>query len=147
LTEDGKSVAAVIIFEDKATDNARSTIRKDVWPGIIALESGKRVNQLTHDVSAALEAQKHFDPSLDIDAAISNILWKQARRYRVSITVSEAHTSETARARLFKGFDESAPGDVERRRAETIHIPELRSWMQQFADRAIAHVKATISHV
>jgi hypothetical protein len=52
--------AAVIIFEDKATENPRKTIREDVWPGIAALESGKRVNQLTHDVSAALETQKYF---------------------------------------------------------------------------------------
>lgn len=147
LTEDGKSVAAVIIFEDKATDNPRETIRKDVWPGITALESGKRVNQLTHDVSAALETQKHLDPELDIDAAISNILWKDARRYRVSITVGETHNGHQGRKRLFKGFDESAPGGVERRRAETIHIPELRQWMQKFADRAIAHVKATVTDV
>lgn len=86
MSEDGTSVVGIIIFEDKATDNARGTIRDDVWPGIAALESGKRVNQLTHDVSAALEAQKHFNPNLDVDAAISNILWKDARRYRVSIT-------------------------------------------------------------
>ena len=54
---------------------------------------------------------------------------------------------EEARKRLFKGFDESAPGGVERRRAETIHIPELRQWMQKFADRAIAHVRATVTNV
>ncbi|MET4301119.1 hypothetical protein ABMB68_003948 [Bradyrhizobium sp. RT4a] len=147
LTEDGKSVAAVIIFEDKATENPRKTIREDVWPGIMALESGKRVNQLTHDVSAALETQKRFDPELDIDAAISNILWKDARRYRVSITVGETHKVEQARKRLFKGFDESAPGGVDRRRAETIHIPDLRQWMQQFAIRVIAHVNTTVTDV
>ena len=147
MTEDGKSVTAVIIFEDKATDNPRKTIREDVWPGITALESGKRVNQLTHDVSAALETQKYFDPDLDIDAAISNILWKNARRYRVSITVGETHNVEQARERLFKGFEDSAPGGVERRRAETIHLPNLRKWMQQFAIRVTAHVKATATDV
>jgi hypothetical protein len=147
LSADGHSIAAVIIFEDKATDNARDTIRDDVWPSITRLESGKRVNQLTHEVSAALEAQKHFNPDLDVDAAISNILWKEARRYRVSITVSDTHASGEARGRLFKGFDEKAPGDVKRRRAETIHMPELRKWMQQFANRAIAQVKKISAHV
>jgi hypothetical protein len=147
LTEDGKSIVAVTIFEDKATDNPRETIRKDVWPGITALESGKRVNQLTHDVSAALEAQKYLNPELDIDAAINNILWKEARRYRVSITVGETHSGPQARKRLFKGFDDSAPGHVDRRRAETIHIPELRKWMQTFADRAIQQVKALVPDV
>jgi hypothetical protein len=48
LSEDGTAVTAVVVFEDKATDNARDTIRDDVWPGIVALESGKRLNELTH---------------------------------------------------------------------------------------------------
>ncbi|MEP9397609.1 hypothetical protein [Mesorhizobium sp. KR2-14] len=147
LSDDGKTIAAVIIFEDKATDNARDTIRKDVWPGIAKLESGRRVNQLTQDVTAALEAQKQFDPELDIDAAISNILWKDARRYRVSITVSDTHVEAAARKRLFKGYDEQAPGDIKRRRAETIHIPKLRQWMQKFAERAIAQVKVIAADV
>jgi hypothetical protein len=94
-----------------------------------------------------LKRRNIFDPELDIDAAISNILWKDARRYRVSITVSETHSIQQARKRLFKGFDTSAPGGVERRRAETIHIPDLRQWMQQFAFRVIAHVKATVTDV
>lgn len=147
LSDDGKSVVAVIIFEDKATENARDTIRDDVWPGIAKLELGKRVNQLTQDVTAALEAQKQFDPDLDIDTAINNILWKNARRYRVSITVSDTHFKSADRARLFKGFDEQASGDVKRRRAETIHMPELRKWMQEFAERAITYVETIAANV
>lgn len=38
LNEAGTAVIAIIVFGDKATDNARDTIRDDVWPGIIALE-------------------------------------------------------------------------------------------------------------
>ena len=84
---------------------------------------------------------------LDVETAISNILWKEARRYRVSITVNDTHIKSAARARLFKGFDESAPGDIKRRRAETIHLPELRRWMNSFADCAVGHVKAMGAHV
>lgn len=147
LSKDGKTIASVVIFEDKATDNPRDTIRDDVWPGIAKLESGRRVNQLTQDVTAALEAQKQFDPELDVDGAINNILWKDARRYRVSITVGNTHAEGAARERLFKGYDEQAPGDVKRRRAETIHMPELRQWMQEFAERTIDHVKAIAANV
>ncbi len=147
LAGDGKSVIAVIVFEDKATENARSTIRDEVWPGIVALESGQRVTELTHETSAMLEAQQKIDSNLDVDAAIANILWKEARRYRISITIGDTHKNGQARARLFKGFDEKAPGDVVRRRAETIYVPELRKWMQQFAERVIAHVKAISAHV
>ena len=147
LSADGKSVTAVIIFEDKATDNARKTIREEVWPGIVALEAGERASELTHQTTAMLEAQQRLDPGLDIDTAISNILWKEVRRYRVSITVNDAHLENTARAGLFKGFDESAPGDAKRRRAETMHLSELRKWMSAFAGRAIDHVKAMTVHV
>jgi hypothetical protein len=147
LSEDGKSIAAVVIFEDKATDNARDTIREDVWPGISALEAGERVTELTHETSAILEAQQRLDPELNVDVALTNILWKDARRYRVSITIGETHLKQTARARLFKGFDEMAPGDVKRRRAETIYVPELRKWMDAFAQRAIGHVKTLSVYV
>jgi len=142
LSEGSKSVSAVIIFEDKATENARDTIRGDVWPGIEALEAGERVTELTHEVTAILEAQQRLDPNLNVDAAISNILWKDARRYRVSITVGNTHLKADARARLFKGFDISAPGAITRRRAETIYLPALREWMEAFSKRAIKHVKA-----
>jgi hypothetical protein len=72
LSEDGTAVTAVIVFEDKATDNARDTIRDDVWPGVVALESGKRLNELTHEVSAILDARALTGPKFDIDTAIAN---------------------------------------------------------------------------
>jgi hypothetical protein len=146
LSADGTAVTAVVVFEDKATDNARDTIREDVWPGIEALESGKRLNELTHEVSGMLDAYALADPAFDIDTAIANTLWQDARRYRVSITIGDNHKDETGRARLFTGFDQTAPGDVNRRRADTIYIPELRAWMAGFADRVVAKIK-TISHV
>ena len=34
---------AIVIFEDKATDNARKMIKQKVWPDIVGLEAGGRV--------------------------------------------------------------------------------------------------------
>lgn len=141
LSDDGKVVIAVIVFEDKATENARSTIREDVWPGIVALEAGERLNELTHEVSAVLDTHAAADANFDIDAAIANILWKEARRDRISVTINDTHNSDRARARLFDGFDEKAPGGIERRRADTIYLPRLREWMDAFAQQVIAKVK------
>jgi hypothetical protein len=86
------------------------------------------VNQLTHDVSAALEAQKHLDHDLDIDSAISNILWKEARRYRISITVSNTHASGEGR--------ESPPRKrpdmtADRRKGALIHFSYLKPRLPQ----------------
>lgn len=141
LNEDGTAITAVIVFEDKATDNARDTIRDDVWPGIVKLEKGERLNELTHEVSAMLDARALADPGFDIDSAIANTLWHEARCYRISITIGDTHSSDAARANLFKGFDDSAPGTVARRRADTIYLPALRNWMANFAVKVISSIK------
>ena len=138
---DAGAVTAVVVFEDKATENPRATIREDVWPGIARLENGERSNELGQEVSALLETQLRTFPDLDVDAAVQEIAWKEARRYRVAITVDKSHATAAPRMALFKDFDSYAPGDTGRRRAETMHIPALRPWMQAFADRVIAKVK------
>lgn len=142
LNEAGTAVIAVVVFEDKATDNARDTLREDVWPGIVALEKGERLNELSQEVSGMLDARAAADPKFDLDTAIANTLWHDARRYRVSITIGDTHNNADARARLFKGFDDSAPGAVVRRRADTIYLPAMRSWMEGFAARVIIKIKS-----
>lgn len=141
LSADGAAITAVVIFEDKATDNARDTVRDDVWPGIAALERGERLHELSHEVSGMLSARAEADPSFDVDSAIANTLWQDARRYRVSITIGDTHNAEAAREGLFKGFDDTAPGMKARRRADTFYKPELRSWMSGFAARVIEKIK------
>lgn len=137
ITEDGQSVIALIIFEDKATDNPRSTIREDVWPGIVSMEAGERVAELTHEAAGLLEAQQHVYPGMDIDGAVDRILWQDARRYRVSITTSNTHKKDHARAGLFADYDTTAAGDALRRQAETMHFDDLRAWMADFAAKVI----------
>lgn len=126
-------VVAAIIFEDKATTNPRDTINNLVWPEFKEMEAGEKENVLLADVTALLSTR----PELDADVAIENILWREVRRYRVSITISDTHNSEAGRARLFKDYDEIAPGIIIKRRAETFYIQDLRQWMQDLADRAI----------
>jgi hypothetical protein len=147
LSPDGSTVTSIIVFEDKATENARRTLRKEVWPDIEALEKGLRTNELTQETTAILEAQKGITPDLRIDEAIENILWKDVRSYRISITINENYQELTARARLFKGYADKAPGDLKRRRAETICVSDLRKWMDAFAARVIQHVKALSADV
>ena len=142
LNAEGTTITAVVVFEDKATDNARDTIRDDVWPGIVALERGERLNELSQEVSGMLDAYAAADPGFDLDSAIANTLWQKVRHYRISITIGDTHNDEAARAGLFKGFDDSAPGAATRRRADTIYLPALRSWMEGFAGRVIGKIKA-----
>lgn len=137
VSADGKSVSAVVIFEDKASEDPRKTIREDVWPAIAKLEAGQRVAELTHEAAGLLEAQQHLYPDLNVDEAIDRIFWQEARRYRVSITIGDVHKEDADRARLFSDYDTTAKGDVIRRRAETMHFDKLRDWMDEFAGLVI----------
>lgn len=144
---DAGAVTAVVIFEDKATEHPRDTIRDDVWPGITKLEQGERTNELSQEVSSLLEAQLRTFPELDVDAAVQQIVWREARRYRIAITVDNPHLTARKRKGLFKDYDTYAPGDIARRGAETMCVPHLRPWMQRFADKVIEKIKALPDNV
>lgn len=142
LDESGQTVSAVVIFEDKATENPRSTIARDVWKGIRALESGQRMNELIPEVGGLLEAHQQRFPELDVDGAVERIAWEEARQFRVAVTADIVHDDDDVREALFKGFDEVAPGIATRRQAETIAIPMLRDWMKAFSAKAIKQIEA-----
>lgn len=141
LDAEGTLVTAVVIFEDKATDSPRPTVRDDVWSGVQALERGERMPELIQEATSILEAQQRHFPQLDVDEAIETILWDEIRHYRVSITTGATHAGDSARKRLFKGFDEVAPGDAMRRRADTMHLDDLRGWMEAFCEKARAELR------
>ena len=129
-------ISAVVIFEDKATDNPRGTIQGQVWPDFERMESGDRTNVLVAEVTGLLE--KH--PAIAVDDVIRKVIWKDARHFRVSITVQDTHSTSAGRARLFKDYDTIVGGDIKRRRGETFYVGDLRVWMSSIANKAINHV-------
>lgn len=141
LDDVGQNITAVVVFEDKATENPRSTITGDVWKGIRELEGGRRMNELIPETGGLLEAHQQRFPELDIDGAIERIAWEEARHFRVAVTADTSHDDDDARGALFKGFDEVAPGQFDRRQAETMAIPKLRDWMKAFSATAIQQIE------
>lgn len=141
LDEAGETVIAAIIFEDKATVNPRKVIREEVWPEFEAYDFGEEENMLVAEVVSLLEKQN----GLDSDEAIQNILWKEARKFRVSITIGNIHTGTRGRERLFRDYKVTISGNVNRRRAETIYIENLRVWMAALADKAINAVNEKVA--
>lgn len=123
-----EAVIALSICEDKATKNPRSVVRDDVWPEIKDYEAGGRRDELRSSIIATLGSS-----GMKQEEAISlvrRISWEGRRRYRVRITLEKER-----RKGLFKGFDTLVPGLVDRRRGETVQIPELRGWMTDFANK------------
>lgn len=132
------TISAVVIFEDKATDNPRETVRDDVWPEFEEYERGGDANVLVAEVTGLLEKRQ----GLDVDDVVRQVIWKDARHFRVSITVGDTHATDLGRSRLFKGYDTKVPGNVKRRRGETFYVNELRVWMDSLADKVLTHLAA-----
>ncbi|HXJ96549.1 MAG TPA: hypothetical protein VMT20_27235 [Terriglobia bacterium] len=127
-----KKLSGLIIFEDKATDNPRDTITQDVWPELDLLHKDKRQTELMQETTALLQRADVADP----DEVIEGIVWKNIRRFRVSITGEVGHDMEPKLSKLFAGYDGVVPGeDSSIRRAEVVCLGDLRPWMEQFAKK------------
>ncbi len=135
------NVIAVIIFEDKATNNPRNKIQQQVWPEFLNFESGERENELMPEITSILQT-KH---DIDVDAAIETIIWKNVRHYRVSVTIGDTHADNVGRQNLFKDYDLNVTGADEKRRAETFYVANLRDWMEQLAQKAIASIQSKVA--
>lgn len=136
--EPAGAISAVVIFEDKATDNPRETIRGEVWPEFEEYESGGDANVLVAEVTGLLEKRQ----GIDVDDVVRRIIWKDSRHFRVSITVGDSHSTDAGRGRLFKDYDTKVQGDIKRRRGETFHVNDLRAWMDSIAIKVLAHIAA-----
>ncbi len=135
------NVSDIIIFEDKATENPRKTIREKVWPEFNEFYLGERESELQQEVTTMLSMRP--DIVNDLEEAIETIFWEQARKFRVATTASQSHMSAEGRARLFKGYDTTISNHtVDYRNAECVHIPELRDWMQHFSEQVIEHLNS-----
>lgn len=134
---DSDDVARVVICEEKATDHARQKVKGAVWPEFADFETGARDNELVATVTALLERSGDTEP----DKILADILWSDMRAYRVAVTVGEAHANDAGRKRLFKGYDTIVSGDVERRRAETFVLEDIRVWIDEIATKAVAVVE------
>jgi hypothetical protein len=126
-----QKLRGLVIFEDKATKNSRSTITSKVWPGFKSIEAGARENELMQETTALLERLS----GVDVDMVINGIVWQQIRRYRVSVTGEPAHSTNTGFEGLFKGFCTVAPGEDARRRAAVLCFEDVRLWMDAFAKK------------
>lgn len=131
-----EKVTAVVIFEDKATENPRSMVRDKVWPEFKEFEAGANEHLLAAETTLLLKGSGHSNPQ----QAVADIMWTQVRRYRVSIT--DELSTDQSQAKLFKGYAKNVVGGPDRRRAEVFALIGLRKWMDDLAKVAIEKAKA-----
>ena len=133
-------IAGISICEDKATDNPRNLITSSIWPDFAACERGEKDDELRTFVIDAL-VRRNIDEELAEQTA-GAILWHNCRRYRVRTTVGNTHCAPPERGNLFKDFEVHVQGDVKRRRGETLHLPNLRDWMNAFAAKVETQLRS-----
>ncbi len=137
LNNNLEATGGIIVCEEKATTNPRRQITNDVWPSILSVDAGERDAELNGELTAILQ---RYNVS-NIEQILTEAHWLNRKAYRVSITIAPAHDTAVARRALFVGYDTTAPGDLERRHAETLMIPQLRTWMEQFCNRVVAAIE------
>lgn len=130
------NVAGVSICEDKATINARDTIRNKVYPEFEDYELGNRDSELESEVLAMLE--KQFDKD-QANSIIENVFWENIKRYKINVTVNKEDP-----LKIFKGYDGCIPGKLERRTGNTIQIIGLRNWFDQFSQKLEVYLNSLI---
>jgi hypothetical protein len=139
---ENEDVRALVLFEDKATENPRKTITDEVWPELDGLHSGKRETELMQELTALLERAKVDDP----DAVVEKTIWKQVRKFRVSITGKDGQDKQVDFEKLFSGYDTTTPGlDQSARRAEVFCRTDVRQWMDDFAKRVANAIDQEVS--
>ena len=140
-----KKVKSVRIFEDKATDKPRKTIREQVWPEFKEFYDGARESELEEQLSILLSIKSHLIDN--IDDAIETLIWEDTRKFRVSITAKQSCDSERGRARLFKNYDTTIIEDIDFRQAEYFYIDNFRDWMNQFCNEVIILLQSRKANV
>lgn len=119
-------VDTVVICEEKATKNPRKMVR-GIWTEFEGMQKGDNDHRLLSEVLVILKARG----GIDLDAAIEQLVWKNARAYRVAITVADEDIDD-----VFEGYPNVIVGDVVKRRSEVLPLKNMRSWMSAIAAKA-----------
>jgi hypothetical protein len=139
LSSDRKHIAQVTIFEEKCTDNPRSTFLQKVIPAFLVHHRGARSAEVISAASSLLR-MAGFDgaASVKLAAAVTD---HERRASRAAFALTEDFDSVKERKKLFKDFNKLDALTQERRvGAGFIVNGELRKWFDHIAILAIAYL-------
>jgi hypothetical protein len=138
LNNESTEIIKVIVSEEKATKNPRDTVRNKIWPEFNDLERGDRDNQLMQEVCSLINSSD----IVNVEEAISKIIWNQVKGYRASITISDDHKADIRIKDLFEGYKNIIPGSIWKRRGDVLYFQDLRDWMNKFAKKVLTSIDA-----
>lgn len=128
----------LVLCEDKATINPRTTITGAVWPELLSTEAGDKDLELVDAVTALLDT---LMPEEDRVAVIDGAIWGQLRQYRVAVTATPGDIKAGGYGHIFNGFNLKAPLPHTIRRGEVMPLDDIRAQLQALADQVISHLQ------
>jgi hypothetical protein len=137
LDESQKKIDRVILCEDKASEDPRPLIRKNVWPEIKSIINGDRDDEIIADIVTLLKGI----PAIDAESAVDEIFWEGARHFRVSIATGEDNRKSKSFAHIVNGFDGVVAGTIEKRVAGVLPFDDVRIGLDLLAQEVIVKVQ------
>jgi len=140
LLNKSSAVEAIVITEDKYTENPRQTIKNEVWPEFEAYEKRIYDHQLVGIITGLLRdlTSKQVDDAVQKDIYNINL-----RIYRLGITPNKSHYFKNGKKKLFKGYDGCVKGaSCERRKGITFRQDDIRDWMDDFSEKVADYLES-----
>ena len=139
LSDDKSTVSMTTVFEDKCTENPRSTFLNDVIPAFLDRNKGKRSVELIDTANTLLRMAGIDDAAVaQLAAAVMDC---NRRRYRAAFALIEERDSQKERKKLFKGYDAlDGISKSQRVGASLIVSGQLREWFDALALQAIGYL-------
>lgn len=139
LTAEGNEVESSTIFEDKCSDNPREIFLSDV---IYAFQKRHRNFRSAEVIDAAAALLRSAGmPHKDAARLSAAVTDRSKRKYRAAFSLAGGHDSLEGRKKLFADYNRVEDITAEQRIGASFIAPsEMRSWIAQLADKAIAYL-------
>lgn len=137
LDKSQERIERIVLCEDKASEDPRPLVRKNVWPEIKSIISGDRDDEILADLTTLLKGI----PAIDAESAVDEIFWEGTRHFRVSVATGEDKRKSKSFVHIVKGFDDVVTGTIEKRVAGVLPFDDVRIGLDLLAQEVIAKVE------
>lgn len=134
VMDDNMNIDRIIITEDKCSTGPENIIKNQIFPEFDSFEERKQDNRIKTGVTSLIIPIGGRQVASKLKNDIARLDY---RRYRIGITRKEEHESQEGRKKLYTGYDSHVKGNVERRMAASVFLPDLRDWMSDLSNKVV----------
>lgn len=137
LDGEKKGINRITLCEDKASAKPRQLISSSVWPDVEAIRRGERDDEILADLLTLLKSI----PDINAEAAVDEVLWEEARAFRVAVATGENRRKSGEFHHIVAGFKAAAGGSLQSRTAGVLPFDDVRVGLAHLASDVMAKVK------